>query len=89
MVELVRNGIGSRSKLIHVPPQMALLLSRTTSYLLRDVVLTRDELRGIMDSLLIGEGSPAGATSSSKWMEGYGDSLGRRYESEIQRHYSR
>ena len=87
MVDLIGKGIGSGSKLIHVPPKLALLLSRTIGYLIRDVVLTKDEITGLIDGLLIGEGSPTGATSLVKWMEDYGDFLGRRYESEIQRHY--
>ena len=88
MLELVKKGIGSGSKLIHVPPQMALLLSRTASYLLRDVVLTRDEVKGLMDDLLVTKEPPIGTTNLSEWLEDHGDSLGRQYESELKRHYS-
>lgn len=88
MVELVIKGIGSRSKPVHVPPEMALLLSKTASYCLRDVVLTRDELKGLMGGLLVAEGSPSGETSLIKWLGVNGDSLGKRYESEVKRHYS-
>ena len=88
MVELVIKGIGSWSKLIHLPPETALFLSRTASYFLRDVVLTRDELKVLMDGMLVAEGSPTGKTSLAKWLEAYGDSLGRKYQSEIKRHYS-
>ncbi len=88
MVELVMKGVGSRSRLVHLPAEMALFLSRTASYFLRDVVLTRDELKGLMDGLLVAEGSPTGKTSLVQWLEAYGDSLGRKYHSEIKRHYS-
>jgi len=88
MVELVIKGIGSRSKLLHLPPGAALFLSRMASFFLRDVVLTRDELKGLMDGLLVAEGAPTGKTSLVQWLEAYGDSLGRKYQSEIKRHYS-
>ena len=88
MVQLVLKGIGSRSKLVHLPPGTALFLSRAASYFLRDVVLTRNELKGLMDGLLVAEGLPTGKTSLVEWLEAYGDSLGRQYQSEIKRHYS-
>ena len=89
LVELVIKAVGGKSKPVHVPPQMALLLSNTASWLLGDVVLTRDELKGLMDGLLVAEGFPIGATGLVKWLEVDGDSLGRKYESEIKRHYRR
>ena len=89
MIQLIIKAIGVRSKPVHVPPQMALLLSKAASNLLRDVVLTRDEQKGLMSGLLVAEGSPTGKTRLVEWLEDYGDSLGRRYESEIKRHYLR
>ena len=89
MVELVIKAIGGWSKAVHVPPQMALLLSKAASFLLRDVVLTRDELKGLMGGLLVADGAPVGETRLVEWLEVYGDSLGRKYESEIKRHYPR
>ena len=80
-------AVSSWSKPVHVPAQMALLLCITAGYVLRDVVLTWDELKGLMAGLLVAEGSPSGATSLVKWLETYGDTLGRKYESEIKRHY--
>ena len=89
MVQLVIEALAGRSKPIHIPPQVALLLSKTASFLLRDVVLTRDELKGLRSGLLVAEGPPTGATRLVEWLEVWGDSLGRRYESEIKRHYDR
>ncbi len=89
MVELVIRAIGGWSKLVNVPPQMALSISKAASYLLRDVVLTGDELKGLMGGLLVADGSPTGQTRLVEWLEVYSDSLGRKYESEIKRHYPR
>ncbi len=50
---------------------------------------SRDELKGLMGGLLVAEGTPTGETRLVEWLEGYGDSLGRKYESEIKRHYPR
>ena len=89
MVKQVLKATGNWSKLVHVPPEMALFLSKTAGYFLGDVTLTRDELEGLMDGLLVAEGPPSGATSLAKWLEDSGPSLGRQYESEIKRHYLR
>jgi NADH dehydrogenase len=54
---------------------------------LSDVVLTRDELAGLMAGLLVSDRSPTGHTRFSGWISANSASLGRRYASEIGRHY--
>ncbi|MCH8283068.1 MAG: NAD(P)H-binding protein, partial [Chloroflexi bacterium] len=58
LVRLIANKIGSRARLIHVRPGLALFLSRLMGYAVRDVVLTRDEMEGLIANLLISEGPP-------------------------------
>ncbi len=42
---------------------------------------------GLMAGLLVSDGPPNGRTSFSRWLEENGDTLGRRYVSEMDRHY--
>ena len=87
LVRLVADTLGRRIRLVHVRPGLALLLSRLVGYAVRDVVLTRDEIVGLMAELLISEGPPTGKTKLSDWLEQNAGTLGASYASELGRHY--
>lgn len=87
LIRLVAGVVGSRSKLVHVQPGLALFLSRLAGLLVRDVVLTSDELKGLMAGLLVSKNSTSGSTGLKRWLEENRDTLGRRYASELDRHY--
>ena len=52
LVRLVAAAVGSRARLVHVSPALGIAAGRLVGLLLRDVVLTRDELRGLMTEML-------------------------------------
>lgn len=87
MVRLIAEKVRSRAKIIHLRPGLALFLSRLVSCLVRDVLLTRDEIEGLMSNLLVSEGPPTGRTRMSEWLEQKADIVGTRYASELARHY--
>lgn len=87
LVHLIADKIGSRARIIHLMPGLALFLSRLVGYVLNDVVLTRDEVEGLMASLLVSEGAPTGRTRLSDWLAENADRVGTRYASELSRHY--
>ena len=68
---------------------MSLALTGLVGVLIRDVVLTRDEIDGLMASLLTSDGPSTGTTSLSSWLDDNGDALGRRYVSELRRNFRR
>jgi NADH dehydrogenase len=55
--------------------------------LLGDVVLTRDEVAGLMANLLISNEPPTGHTRLSDWLAENADRVGTHYASELRRHY--
>ena len=57
--------------------------------LLRDVVLTRDEVDGLMAGLLTCDAVSSGSTRLGDWVAQNEDFLGRSYLSEIRRNYRR
>jgi hypothetical protein len=57
------------------------------SYAVNDVMLTRDEVEGLMANLLISSDPPTGETRLSDWLDEYAPSVGTRYASELNRHY--
>ncbi len=87
LVKLVANAIGSRTRLVHIAPSIGYYLTKIASLVLRDVVLTRDEIAGLMDDLLVSDGKPTGPRSLEDWLADNRESLGTSYRSELQRHY--
>ena len=56
-------------------------------YIVRDVILTREEIAGLMANLLISDSPPTGHTLFSTWIEENAGSLGVEYNSELFRHF--
>ena len=87
MVRLIGDKVGKKARIVHMRPGLALLTSRLMGYLVRDVVLTRDEIDGLMAELLVTDGPPTGQTRLSDWLARYAETIGVRYASELSRHY--
>jgi uncharacterized protein YbjT (DUF2867 family) len=87
LVRSVATVVGSRAPIVRSSPGLALGLTRLAGLALRDIVLTRDELGGLMDSLLVSHDPPTGAVGFSDWLGANGEELGRSYVSELQRNW--
>lgn len=87
LVRLIRDAVSSRAAILRMPRWLILLASRLLGPLLRDVLLTRDELDGLMAGLLVSGEPPTGKTSLTGWLQEKGPTLGSRYASELARHY--
>jgi NADH dehydrogenase len=73
--------------MVHVDPQIALALTQIVSWLVRDVMLTGDEVRGLMTNLLVTDSPPNAATRFSQWLSSNADKIGIAYASELARHF--
>jgi uncharacterized protein YbjT (DUF2867 family) len=87
LVRLIAGKIGGRARIVHLSPKLALALSRLIGYVVNDVVLTGDEVEGLMAGLLVSDGPPTGRTRLSDWLAENAGSVGARYASELKRHY--
>ena len=87
LVRLIAAEVGSRARIVHMPPSVALWLSRLVGIAVQDVVLTRDEVKGLMAGLLVSKSAPTGRTRLSEWLGRHAHPLGRRYASELNRHF--
>jgi NADH dehydrogenase len=87
LVRSVATVVGSRARIARTGPGPALALTRVADVFLRDIVLTRDELGGLMGSLLVSHEPPTGADSFGRWLAEHGDELGRSYVSELARNW--
>lgn len=89
LVRLVRDAVGSRARLVFARKWAVMAASWMLGHMVNDVVLTEDELKGLMANLLTSNETPAGSTRLSEWVRAHGSSLGSEYVSELERHYRR
>jgi uncharacterized protein YbjT (DUF2867 family) len=87
LLHLIAGVLGRRARVVHLPPAVALTLSHLIGYLVRDVVLTPEEIQGLMADLLVSHAPPTGSTRLSDWLRQNADRVGARYTSELKRHY--
>jgi uncharacterized protein YbjT (DUF2867 family) len=87
LVRLVAAAVGRPRALVHMPARLALTLGALVGAARRDVVLTREEVEGLQASLLVSAEPPRGRDSFRAWLERNGDTLGRRYVSELARNF--
>jgi uncharacterized protein YbjT (DUF2867 family) len=84
-VRTIAGTLAARARIVHVSPALALFLASALGRFTRDVVLTRDEIRGLMASLLISSGPPTAPTRFSEWLARNAATVGTRYASELAR----
>jgi uncharacterized protein YbjT (DUF2867 family) len=87
LVRLVAQAVGANPRFLHVSPRAALRMLRFAGPALGDVILTKEEIDGLMANLLISKCPPAGRTRFSAWLAQNTGVLGTRYSSELRRHY--
>jgi hypothetical protein len=51
------------------------------------VILTRQELQGLMEELLVSHEKPRGTRRIDNWLLTNAETLGRTYASELERHW--
>lgn len=86
-VDAIRAAVGSSSRLVPVPVPAVPVLASLVGRAVNDVVLTRDELAGLMAGLVAPEGPGTGQVVFTEWLAAHGETLGREWASEIGRHY--
>jgi uncharacterized protein YbjT (DUF2867 family) len=84
-VRLIRDAVGSHALLLHLPPRLALMAAQGLGLMLRDVIMTREEVDGLLGNLLVSRHPPLGTTRFTDWLAGASPWLGRRYLSELGR----
>lgn len=87
LVQMIRSAIGSRALLCHLPPAIMRLTAGVLGAILKDVVLTDDEIKGLMSDLLLSHQPPTGATGLAAWIKSHAGTIGNTYASELRRHY--
>jgi NADH dehydrogenase len=86
-LRLIASELERKVIFAHTPPALGILLGKLIGVWVRDVVLTNDELKGLMANKLTSRQIPNGKTHFSAWLRDHKDVLGCQYTSELQRHF--
>ena len=89
LLRLLDSAVGARVRLMHTPPSLGFALTRLVGLLLRYVVLTREEVDGLMAGLPTSSDSPARKTKFGNWLHDNAGVLGRQDVSELGRNFRR
>ena len=87
MVEFIGETIGAKRMLIPLPPRVALLAAQFLSLFVNDVLLTPEEVDGLMANLLVSKEPARCKTSFKEWLEQNKQNVGAKYASELAKHY--
>jgi len=86
-VQLIASKIKPKVKLVNISPHLGIALGKLIGFALRDELLTKNELKGLMEGNLTSSQAPNGPTRFSDWLNSNSQSLGANYSSEIKRHF--
>ena len=89
MVEMIATAIGVRPSIVSLRPGLAYQMTRAVGWLVNDVVITREEIRGLMEERLYVNSSPLGTMKLSDWARANSGRLGLKYTSEMARRLDR
>jgi uncharacterized protein YbjT (DUF2867 family) len=88
LVQCVADAVGVCTPIVPMPPWVVAAAAGVLGAVVRDVVLTRAEIDGLMAGLLVSDGPTTGSTVFTEWVAANGATLGRTYANELRRHYA-
>ncbi|MPY92243.1 MAG: NAD(P)H-binding protein [Acidimicrobiia bacterium] len=82
LVTTLRDLVAGRARIVRLPAGVVLAASKVLGAVLRDDLLTADELRSTMEGLADTEGPATGTVALTAWLREHADELGRGYVNE-------
>jgi uncharacterized protein YbjT (DUF2867 family) len=89
LVQTIGSIIHKNRPIIAIPPTIGYWIGWLFGKLLGDVLITRDEITGLMNDLLYSDSPPTGRTRLTQWARERASSLGVDYQSELRRRMHR
>lgn len=87
LVELLAKTVGSRARIVRTQPMISLVLAKIAGLAVRDIVLTKEEVESLMESLVVSSQPARGKTKLSDWLTQNAPNLGRKYFNELDMHF--
>lgn len=89
LVEKIGAIIGRKRPIMSVPPAIGYMAGSLIGRMVGDVLITRDEIEGLMADLLYVDTPPTGQTRLTTWSREHAAWLGKTYASELSRRRDR
>lgn len=89
LVEEIGRAIGKQKPIISISPKIGHFVGYIVGKITGDVVITKEEIEGLMADLLYVDSQPSGWTKLSTWLRENSSSLGIRYSNELARRKNR
>lgn len=89
LVETIGRLIGKVRPIVSLPPALGYFAGWLIGKFVGDVMITREEIEGLMADLLFVDSPPAGKTRLTDWATKRRDTLGLKYTSELTRRRDR
>ncbi len=89
LVREIARIIGVHRPIVSVPPSIGYGIGAVIGRIVGDVMITREEIKGLMQGLLCTDSSPTGSTRLTDWAKAHSEELGKRYASELARRKDR
>ena len=89
LVGTIGQIIGKQRPIISIPPWLGYAVSRAVGPLVKDVLVTREEIEGLMADLLYVDSPAAGDQKLTAWARKHAATLGKGYTSELARRRDR
>lgn len=89
LVSTIGAAVGKKRPILSIPPKLGFHVGNLLGHLVDDVLITQDEIEGLMADLLHVDTPPTGQTKLTEWMQTQSHSLGQHYTSELARRRDR
>ena len=89
LVEEIGSIIGVKRPIVSVPPSIGYVAALLLGLFVSDVMITRDEVEGLMTDLLVTSSPPTGSIRLTDWAQKHAATLGKHYASELARRKNR
>lgn len=87
MIESIAIAVRKHPRFIYMSPRFSMRMAGLIGRIVNDVMLNEPELEGLMSELLVSRERPRGTRRFDNWLLSCADTLGRAYESELDRHW--
>ena len=89
LVQMIARKLNKKRLILPLPPGLALIAAYIIQKLTGDILITREELKGLMSGYLAVDSKPVGKVKLSEWIEENAETVGLHYTSELSRRKNR
>ncbi|MEN8189311.1 MAG: NAD-dependent epimerase/dehydratase family protein [Thermodesulfobacteriota bacterium] len=89
LIEKIGDILCVNKPIINVTPEIGYIAGTLIGKIVKDVIVTKEEIKGLMADLLCVDSTPTGKTKLSDWVVLHKDTLGHKYSSELARRLNR